>query len=285
VKLPFGLYNEINDIDSARVPILLPQSIYPTENRDFLLAQTGGELYGRLGLSTAGVLDYRFYGGTLFFQPSPSPNSLFQIGKLSTPYVVGTRFLWETPLEGLRAGGSVQALRLDIDLFYNQSIWGPLQAMGQLPIDFTGKVSAQIPAVLWVGSVEYSAQDLLLAAEYSRWHVSASSTQPALFPNSSTMASERFYGLASYRFRKWFQTGVYYSALYPNVDRRAGRENMQHDFAATLRFDINAQWLWKVEGHYMHGTAALSSTLNNDKPMSQLKQDWAVLLVKTTAYF
>jgi hypothetical protein len=99
------------------------------------------------------------------------------------------------------------------------------------------------------------------------------------------MASERFYGLASYRFRKWFQTGVYYSALYPNVDRRAGRENMQHDFAATLRFDINAQWLWKVEGHYMHGTAALSSTLNNDKPMSQLKQDWAVLLVKTTAYF
>src|SRR5262249_32905537 len=44
VKVPFGLYNDINDIDPARVPILLPQSVYPVTNRDFLLAQTGGEL-------------------------------------------------------------------------------------------------------------------------------------------------------------------------------------------------------------------------------------------------
>src|ERR1700694_5889855 len=94
VKLPFGLYNEINDIDSARGPILLPHSIYPTANRDFLLAQTGGELYGRVGVSAAGTLDYRFYGGTLFFQTSVPPNSPVEIGKLSTPYIVGTRVLW-----------------------------------------------------------------------------------------------------------------------------------------------------------------------------------------------
>ena len=35
VKLPFGLYNEINDVDAARVPILLPQSVYSTRNRDY----------------------------------------------------------------------------------------------------------------------------------------------------------------------------------------------------------------------------------------------------------
>src|SRR5687768_171548 len=29
IKLPFGLYNEFSDIDSARLPILLPQSVYP----------------------------------------------------------------------------------------------------------------------------------------------------------------------------------------------------------------------------------------------------------------
>src|SRR5688572_13264616 len=39
VKLPFGLYNDTSDIDAARVPILLPQSVYPTQNRNFLLAQ------------------------------------------------------------------------------------------------------------------------------------------------------------------------------------------------------------------------------------------------------
>src|SRR5258708_35984070 len=45
VKIPFGLYNDINDIDAARNPVLLPQSVYPVQNRNYLLAQTGAELY------------------------------------------------------------------------------------------------------------------------------------------------------------------------------------------------------------------------------------------------
>src|SRR6187399_37620 len=52
-KLPFGLYNETSDIDAARVPVLLPQSVYPQANRDFLLAQTGGEIYGYVPLGDA----------------------------------------------------------------------------------------------------------------------------------------------------------------------------------------------------------------------------------------
>src|SRR5579872_2092424 len=46
VKIPFGFYNEVNDVDSARLPVLLPQSVYPLQNRNYLLAQTGGEVYG-----------------------------------------------------------------------------------------------------------------------------------------------------------------------------------------------------------------------------------------------
>lgn len=53
-KLPFGLYNESNDVDAGRVPVLLPQSIYPASSRESLFAQTGGELYGDLPLSAAG---------------------------------------------------------------------------------------------------------------------------------------------------------------------------------------------------------------------------------------
>src|SRR5271170_91113 len=30
VKIPFGLYNDIQDVDSARLPVLLPQSVYPS---------------------------------------------------------------------------------------------------------------------------------------------------------------------------------------------------------------------------------------------------------------
>jgi len=285
VKLPFGLYNEINDIDSARVPILLPQSIYPTANRDFLLAQTGGEIYGRVSLASAGALEYRAYGGTLFLRSTTPPNSPYQIGKLNAPYVVGGRILWETPLEGLRVGGSLQALRLDADFFFNPSIFGPLQAAGTLPPDFTGKVGVQIPAILWVGSAEYSSGALLLAAEYSRWYVQATSTQSVLFPNISTMVSERFYGMLAYRVKPWLHPGLYYSGYYTDVQNRSGRANMQHDAAATLRFDINEYWLLKLEGHFMYGTAALDPTLNHDRPLTDLQKTWGVLLVKTTAHF
>ena len=45
------------------------------------------------------------------------------------------------------------------------------------------------------------------------------------------------------------------------------------------------RWLVKVETHYMHGTAALASSLNDNQPLNSLKPDWALFTVKTTAYF
>jgi hypothetical protein len=138
VKIPFGLYNEINDVDAARVPILLPQSVYPIQNRDYLLAQTGVELYGSVRSLVAGSLEYRVYGGTIFIDTtSSSANSPYQILSFGVPYVFGGRLLWETPLEGLRVGGSVQTLRLDTSLLTKSKT-----------------VDVRIPATLWVGSLE-----------------------------------------------------------------------------------------------------------------------------------
>ncbi|MEO6573540.1 MAG: hypothetical protein ABIP89_06860, partial [Polyangiaceae bacterium] len=177
VKIPFGLYNELNDIDSARVPILLPQSVYPIDNRNYLLAQTGGELYGYLPSRAAGALEYRLYGGTIFVPATTPPGSPVQIQEVRVPYLAGGRLLWETPLEGLRVGGSIQALRLDLTLLSNSK-----------------PVSVEIPAVLAVGSIEYAAHDFLLAAEYSRWHLKANSSDAMLFPPTPAVVSERGYG-------------------------------------------------------------------------------------------
>jgi hypothetical protein len=267
VKIPFGLYNEVNDVDSGRVPILLPQAVYPIENRDYLLAQTGGELYGYVRMRAAGALEYRLYGGTIFLNSATTAGSPYQVLSLNVPYIVGGRLLWETPAEGLHVSGSVQSLRLDTVL-----------AAG------TQQASLDLPVVLAVGSVEYSAHDLLLAAEYSRWYISEETSNAALFPVSSSV-SERAYVMGSYRVTPWFQPGAYYSLLFPNVQDRSGRENVQHDAALTLRYDINAHWLVKLEGHYMVGTAGLSSSLNGNVPLSALDQDWGVFLAKTTAYF
>jgi hypothetical protein len=265
VKLPFGLYNEINDIDSARVPILLPQSTYPVANRNLLLAQTGAEVYGYVRLSVLGALEYRLYTGTVVFDLA-AQNSRFTLNSLQTPYLLGGRLMWETPLDGLRVGGSLQDLRLEANIS-------------------GGGVAAQVkvPALLWVYSLEYSHHDLVLAAEYSRWRMSVESSNADLVPPNVTV-SERYYLLAAYRLIDWFQVGAYYSGLFPNVPYRDGRQNQQHDVAGTLRFDINSHWLIKLEGHYLHGTAGLDATLNG-ATLPNLAPDWALFMVKTTAYF
>jgi hypothetical protein len=269
VKLPFGLYNDISDVDSARTAILLPQSIYPAQNRDFLLAQTGFELYGYRGLGPAGGLDYRMYGGTIFLDIRPQPGSPVTAVDLNVPFVAGGRLMWAAPVEGLRLGGSLQFLRLETHLLVPSS---------------PGQVAVNLPVMLWVASVEYTVRDLLLAAEYSRWRVRTESSNPSLVPEGLTF-SERAYALASYRVNSWLQAGAYYSLLFPNVSRRGSLEGRQNDAALTLRFDINPFWLVKVEGHYMHGMAGLSSSLNGNQPLSSLHPDWALFAVKTTAFF
>ena len=294
-KLPFGLYNETNDIDAARVPVLLPQSVYPVSNRDFLLAQTGGEVYGIVPLAHAGSLEYRLYGGAIFYDTADATSTLSNV---RGPYIFGARLMWQTPVEGLQLGGSAQRLRLDGEAIFAPAQIAQLQMAGQLPSDFSGPLKFRIPATLGVASIEYSAHNLLLASEYSRWWVSLSSAVPS-FSVPQTV-SERFYLMSAYHVTPWFTPGVYYSVLFGNVDDRKGhdpaygsvpgtpplgRGAYQHDLALTLRYDLNSFWLLKLESHYMHGTAALNPALNDNHPTSSLTQDWGVFLVKTTAYF
>jgi hypothetical protein len=177
--------------------------------------------------------------------------------------------LWETPIEGLRLGGSAQSLRIDTTL-----------------VTMASHASAEIPATLTVGSLEYAGHDLLLSAEYSRWYVKVDSSNSTVLPQSPVVSSERAYAMAAYRASPWLQAGVYYSVLFPDTNHRSGRENMQHDVATTLRFDVNSHWLVKLEGHYMMGTAGITpASLNNNAPLSALERTWGVLLVKTTASF
>jgi len=280
-KLPFGLYNETNDIDSARVPILLPQSVYPITSRDYLLAQTGAELYGRVPLEGAGSLEYRAYGGTIYLDTTASAST---IARLTVPYVVGGRLIWQTPLEGLQVGGSVQAIRLDLDYQPPAALVTKLQMDGSLPADFRGPLKIEAPVLLTVGSVEYQTGDLLLAAEYSRWRAKLESPIQVLVADTDTV-SERGYLMTSYRTAPWLSPGLYYSVFFKDVDHRSGRDAYQHDVAATLRFDLTDHWLLKLEGHYMHGTGALASAQNDNQPTKTLAADWGLLLLKTTAYF
>jgi hypothetical protein len=273
-KVPFGLYNETSDIDAARVPILLPQAVYPIANRDYLLAQTGLELYGFLRLGPAGALEYRLYGGTIFIDLPPS----LIVKNVDVPYLVGGRLMWETPVEGLRAGGSIQALRLTFDYMLDPT-------MPAVPATTLGA-----DVILGVASVELVRRELTLAAELSQWRTTIDTEDLPIYPPGTkrVTVSERAYVSGAYRLARWLWPGAYYSVLFPDEARATftgPSQDMQHDVAGTLRFDLNANWLVKLEAHYVHGTAGLSTELNAVPSLAALTRDWAVFLAKTTAYF
>ena len=57
----------------------------------------------------------------------------------------------------------------------------------------------------------------------------------------------------------------------------------QRDLAVSLRFDVNEHWLFKLEGHYLDGTADLNST---DQPdIANRAARWGLFLAKTTLSF
>lgn len=290
-KLPFGLLNEVNDIDAARVPALLPQSIYPAEARDYLLAQTGAELYGYVPLGAPGSLEYRLYGGTIFIDFSSNP----AVSNPSVPYVVGGRLMWITPINALQLGGSVQALKLKGNILPPPELISYYQAQGVLPADFVGSIALDMPVLLWVASIEYAPGDLYLAAEYCRWQVNATTSPEVLTEAERKQSSERFYVMGSYRVNSWFTPGVYFSGYFPLMNDRSGDfraaqpggfkpDAYQHDFAVTLRYDLATNWIMKAEFHAIHGTAALSSSLNPG-PRTSLSKNWGLLVLKTTAHF
>jgi hypothetical protein len=282
-KIPFGLYNDSSDFDSARVPVLLPQSVYPVDHRDYLLAQIGGEVYGNIRLGELGSLEYRGYGGTLDVSTPAAPAPGITVGNLSVPYVYGGRLMWSTPIAGLQAGASYQKLRFDADYDFIPQLVAPLQAVKYLPANFNGTLPTKFLVKLWVASLEYQSGGLLASAEYSRWIGGFESEAPALLPPH--VVNERYYAMVSYRVAPWFTPGAYYSGYFPNVDQRHGRANYQHDIALSFRYDITTHWLLKVEGHLMEGTAALDKSLNDNQDPANLTKEWGLLALKTTAYF
>lgn len=266
IKIPFGLYNELSDIDSARVPILLPQSVYPSQNRNYLLAQNGVQVYGFGDMGKSGSLGYHIYGGSINLDlPSQTMNNRL-ITQIDVPHIIGGRLLWETPVEGLKTAFTIQDLKLKLNL-----------------IQDSVRVKADLPVTLGVLSLEYTIQKLKLASEYGRQRVEVLST-PSLFPHTKT-TSEKYYILANYQLTDSFSPGIYYSRLIPDIANRGDHEKKQNDLALYARYDFNTNWLVKLEGHLMNGTGGLNSALNDNLPLSSLKNNWEVFIIRTTAYF
>ena len=284
VKMPFGLYNEVNDVPGGRLPILLPQSIYPVSSRDFLLALTGAAIYGSPLLGKAGAIDYQVFFGTVFIDLSETPGFL----GTHTRRAGGAQVFWRTPIEGLRIGPSFLNARMDFDLQLDQMTVDQLVMAGAVPADFDGRAQLRFhDANLLIGSVEYEATRWSFAAEYCRQLVHVDTTPDGLVADQD-LDSERFYLLAAHRLTEDTMVGGYASFLFNDVDNRSGdglpvpHTAYQLDYAATGRHNINEFWQVKLEAHLMRGTGGLSPA---DNPGGNLEKTWGLFLAQTVLSF
>jgi hypothetical protein len=288
IKMPFGLYNEYSDIDSARLPILLPQSIYPIRNREALLSHTGLALYGDQPIGALGEIDYQAWLGTLTVPENALELNGGTLDKVDTRYVTGAQLFWQPPVEGLRLGGTFVRASIDFHVSLDPASVAALIAAGLVPADYDGSIVIFLkPTQLWIASAEYTHEDWLFAAEYSRATQRQRTTLPDLIP-TTTSDSELFYAMATYRLTSALETGAYYSVVHADAHDRDGSDPRfaehfyayQRDLAAMLRFDVNDHWLWKAEAHFIDGTADLKSRPNPDP-----ERYWGLFLVRTTVTF
>ena len=117
VKIPFGLYNEVRDVDAARATIFLPNSIYAQRSRDLYNSTDGAKAFGYLHLGPAGSVEYAaFVGRTHFSAAGGFASYLSDVGfgkisEVGLDYAWGGMLHWHTPVEGLAGRFTVTTLR------------------------------------------------------------------------------------------------------------------------------------------------------------------------------
>lgn len=271
IRRPEGIYNDIQDVDLARTFVLLPQGIYDCRWRDFYVSMDGGELFGTLPLNKAGDLSYELYGGVM--HPAMDGGVANLLRSLFGPVVrldgiddmpeTGGQLWWNTPLSGLRigAGGGY-----NFGFTFHSSVITP---KGYVPLP---TAVSDIPFVQ--GSIEYTWKSWTFQTEYFTYWV-----LPETGADSQTDA---WSASASYRFNKWFEAGTYYTEYYGDVEHRDDARQYQKDLALALRFDATSWAVFKIEGHYIHGTGLLDDPAANPSPDNR---GWFLLAVKATLSF
>ncbi len=298
IKAPHGLYNEGRDVDMLRTSIFLPQSVYKELDRDVMVAVNGFGLYGDVPLDTMGTLSYYVLAGTSDVGADSGAARQFNSARLggaqlfeADDFEMGETYVgslqWQTPLDGLRLRGTIRRSDLEMPATTGAALagWG-------IPIG-TEFVYEMARTRTIVGSIEYSWNDLVVAAEYQDTKADAYIDIPGLGNfTDSTSNNDGYYVSASYRVNDWLEVGSYYSKYYADSDDRDGKAGAAstsymydyqawlEDIALSARFDINQYWLFKIEGHLMDG-AALCLTEDND----DFEEDWWMVTAKMTFSF
>ena len=282
IKNPVGLYHETRDVDMLRTAILLPEGAYTETIRDVIMATNGVSVYGDILTERMGDLSYKIVVGTTNIRPDggtalAAAGSYVAVSDTNIGTNGAGALWWIDPTGKIKIGGTIGLVsKLDLQGKTREIV--PKAVLG-LPVDLPEGIDMefQIRDILgWIVSAEYTSTFLTLAMEYRRLETSYKGylhypDPPVTFVQEEDTKGEGYYALVSHRFSNFFEAGYYYSVLYPDMTDRDGKERIDHRFRAwkkdqalSLRFDLDASWIFKLEGHYIDGCAAMHNTMNPD---------------------
>jgi len=279
IKNPIGLYNETRDVSHTRQGIFAAQSIYFDKVRDLILSADGIQLYG----------DYSLPNGTLFLRgglgysiPDENVEQAYLganfAGKLeSNKLALLGQILYEH--DGGRWIFSATGVTLEID--YESQ---PADALfgisdGTLKVDYT------------VLSTQYNGEKWQLTGEVAFENINPqgiSEFHQAL--NSNTLG----YSLeANYRLTSKLQGFIRQERFYIDKDDKNGSQyNATYLQPASSRYskswviggrwDINPNWMARVEYHSFKGLAILSP-VENTTPTA--KENWDMFALSLSYRF
>jgi hypothetical protein len=284
VKTPIGLFNEIQDIDPSFSWALLPQSVYPIESRNTLLAHYGGVVYGTIKLgASGGKLEYRGFGG----ERVVAGNDGYFLGLNESGVVLpngisgvtmGGALHWRTPISGLMIGASDAK-----DQQWSAPVTSSFQYEG-LTIPLTGTFTIN-PLNLYNYFGRYEKNKILFAAEYTR----LPGTLPVVLTSELSGPITRvyqtdqrgWYGMFSYKVTGKLTAGVYHSQFFDHASS-PGPGRYQKDWNLSGRYDFNSFLYAKAEEHIIKGTG-----LNIDAAMNPngTKENFNLTLLKIGVSF
>lgn len=322
VKIPYGLYNMERDVDMLRTFIFLPQSFYNEAWRDSANSLNGAGFYGFIPAGRVGSFSYNIYGGNTSVEPESGILRLLEskvsakldldVTRADVDYTAAGTITWDTifGIEGLKVVGGAWDVSMDVSVEHNNltgDVIPWIDPVTELP---TGRYDIgrtegvmNVRNITTSASVEYVWNDLVLAAEVMQNDMEF--TYEA-FPNGGVVAYTTlgWYTSMTYRFTDWFELGVNYGEYYTDKDDKDGNKSVQSqiaegrpadnqykqyqkDLTVAARFDLTANWAFKLEGHSINGGALLLQDENKSDALgyADYEPEWFLGAAKISYSF
>lgn len=276
VKNPYGFFNTTRDVAHTRPGVIMPQSIYLDQIRNFFLAAPGVNFYGETD-AAGGSLSWQL--GAL--RPQVDDTDLeyvFFLNDLPGRFKGSNSWLGQVLFESDGARWRLGLSMGEMNMRYRPGRPPPFDLLAG---------THKLPT--WVLSLEHNSENWSFTGEYAQTENRARD-YGAQFDDNTV---EAWYIQATRRFGQDWRAYLRYDVIYLDRDDRDGSKffassgipghaRFARDSVLGVRYDDGGFAFW-AEYHHVDGSAWLARV---DNPVgSKLKRDWSMLLLQAGWYF